>query len=263
LIVGSVRDILVRQPRPDRLVEMLGWAEDFDRLLVHGDPDLVPFSRTFPARDRLGDRLLETGYVVEPPPMVAAGGDGEGEIVVSTGGGRVGQRLIEVALAAAERLAIDAESSGTERLRWRLLVGHGVAEETVRALNARAVAGLVVERARSDFSVLLGRAALSISQGGYNTVMEVLAAGCPAIIVPFAAGEEAEQTLRARLLAERGLLVTIDEASVDADSLARAVTGLLGRGRLRSDRRPRMDGAAYTARLLGQLLAQPESRICV
>jgi predicted glycosyltransferase len=170
---------------------------------------------------------------------------------------------MEVALEAAERLAVDADRSATERLRWRLLVGHGVAEETVRALNARAVAGLVVERARSDFSLLLGRAALSISQGGYNTVMEVLAAGCPAIIVPFAGGEEAEQTLRARLLAARGFVLALDEASVDAESLARAVTGLLGRGRIRSERRPRMDGAAYTARLLGQLLAQPDPRFRV
>ena len=40
-------------------------------------------------------------------------------------------------------------------------------------------------------------AGLSISQSGYNTVCDVLQAGCRAIYVPFAAGGETEQTVRA------------------------------------------------------------------
>jgi predicted glycosyltransferase len=36
--------------------------------------------------------------------------------------------------------------------------------------------------------------------------METLVAGARAVVVPFARGQEAEQTLRARCFAERGLL---------------------------------------------------------
>ena len=204
-LVGSVRDILVRPPKPERLAEMLGWAEQFDLLLAHGDPELVPFERTFPDRQLLGDRLVETGYVVEPAPPVPPGGDGAGEIVVSTGGGRVGERLLATALGASAALSGQAP--------WRLLVGQHLPEDRFRALVYAAGPHVVVERARPDFRALLARATLSISQGGYNTVMEVLAAGCRAVVVPYAGGLETEQTLRCELLAERGLFTVLDEAS--------------------------------------------------
>ena len=124
----------------------------------------------------------------------------------------------------------------------------------------RAAGRIVVERARPDFRALLGRAALSISQGGYNTVMEVLAAGCPSIVVPYAEGLEGEQTLRCQLLAERGLLAVLEEPELDAASLADAVRRMLAAPRAAAGGRPRMDGAAHTVRLLKGLLAQPDSR---
>jgi predicted glycosyltransferase len=256
-IVGSVRDILVRPPKPERLVEMLDWAKDFDRLLVHGDPGLVPFERTFPDRRLLGERLVETGYVVEPlPPGAAeASGDGRGEIIVSTGGGRVGERLLEIAVAAS-RLAAGRTPP------WRLLVGQHLPEDRLRALAATAVPGVTVERARPDFPALLARAALSISQGGYNTVMEVLAAGCRAIVVPYAGGLETEQTLRCRLLAERGLLAVLDEATLDVATLVAAVQQQMATPRPTSSGRPRMDGSRRTVWLLRQMLAHPDTRNC-
>jgi predicted glycosyltransferase len=257
LIVGSVRDILVRPPKPERLVEMLDWAKDFDRLLAHGDPNLVPFERTFPDRRLLGERLVETGYVVEPlPPGAAeATGDGRGEIIVSTGGGRVGERLLEIAVAAS-RLAAGRTPP------WRLLVGQHLPEDRLRALAATAVPGVTVERARPDFPALLARAALSISQGGYNTVMEVLAAGCRAIVVPYAGGLETEQTLRCRLLAERGLLAVLDEATLDVATLVAAVQQQMATPRPTSIGRPRMDGSRRTVWLLRQMLAHPDTRNC-
>src|SRR3546814_17646977 len=59
-----------------------------------------------------------------------------------------------------------------------------------RAIAATAAPGITVERARSDFVELLCRARLSISQGGYNTLTEVLAKGVPGVVVPFAGGSE-------------------------------------------------------------------------
>ena len=71
--------------------------------------------------------------------------------------------------------------------------------------------------------------ALSISQGGYNTVMEVLYAKCRAVIVPYAGGLETEQTLRARLLAEKGVLKIADEEGLTSEILASKVDeALLG-----------------------------------
>ncbi|MEE9209029.1 MAG: glycosyltransferase, partial [Kiloniellales bacterium] len=88
--------------------------------------------------------------------------------------------------------------------------------------------------ARPDFRSLLARARLSISQAGYNTVLEVLAAGVPAVVVPFAAGSESEQSLRARRLAERGALTLVEEAALTPANLATAMAAALARGRVES-----------------------------
>src|SRR5918995_4240631 len=63
----SVRDVLVQKPDPGGYAWMLAQARaHFDRILVHTDPQLIPFGLTFPHAGALGDRLVETGYVIEP-----------------------------------------------------------------------------------------------------------------------------------------------------------------------------------------------------
>src|SRR5687768_1341729 len=59
LIVCSVRDLI--QPRPSRETEMLECFEHYyDRLLVHGDPRIATFERSFGATARLAGRLHYT-----------------------------------------------------------------------------------------------------------------------------------------------------------------------------------------------------------
>ena len=89
---------------------------------------------------------------------------------------------------------------------------------------ADAPKGVIVERARADFLSLLAASQLSISQGGYNTVTEILATGTRGVIVPYAGGEETEQTIRAGLLAERGLVRVVEERHLNPTQLAAAVT---------------------------------------
>jgi predicted glycosyltransferase len=145
-------------------------------------------------------------------------------VIVSTGGGAVAGPLIEAALAA-RALSPLAEAP------WRFLIGPNMAEAEFRDLATRAPSGVIVERARPDFRNLLARGRLSISQAGYNTVLEVLTAGIPAVVVPFAAGSETEQSLRARLLAERGALALVEEAALTPASLAATIAAALARDR--------------------------------
>lgn len=215
-VACSVRDILVEPAKPERLLEMLERTERlFDRVLVHGDPNLVPFEETFPHKDRIGDRLAYTGYVVEEPTE-AAGQDGLGEVIVSAGGGAVSEPLLRTALAAKPL-------SNARDLPWRLLCGAGIGGAAMQDLQHLADPATVVEAARPDFPGLLARARLSVSQAGYNTIMDVLAAGIPGVVVPYAGGLESEQTLRARRLADRGVLHVVDEASLSPETLAAAI----------------------------------------
>ena len=223
-IVSSVRDILVEPGRPERSAEMLDQVERFyDLVLVHGDPDFVPFDETFPPAQRIADRIRYTGYVVEPP---ASGGGpdqpGRDEVIVSAGGGASGEPLFRAAIAARRLTRL-------KDARWRLLAGYALPEKIFRSLAASAPDGVIVERARPDFTLLLSNCALSISRGGYNTVMDLLSTGARGVIVPYAGGRETEQTLRAARLGARGVLQVVSEADLTPENLARSVESALDR----------------------------------
>ncbi|MCF8466511.1 MAG: hypothetical protein K9G33_03855, partial [Sneathiella sp.] len=224
LIISSVRDILVAQTKPGRNDEMLELVERyFDHVMVHGDPELISLGKTFPHTARIADRICYTGYVVDHSGVKGGtGAPGAGEVIVSSGGGAVGTNLLKTAMQAREL-------TGAQDRTWRMMVGATVEAEKFEELSALAPAGVIIERARADFTTLLMNCALSISQGGYNTVMEVLHAKCRAVIVPYAGGLETEQTLRARLLAEKGVLQIADEEGLTPARLAEKVdTALSG-----------------------------------
>lgn len=249
-VVSSVRDILVEPGKPERITEMLDRVERFyDLVLVHGDPDFVAFHETFPPAHRIADRIRHTGYVVEPP---AGKGDrdtpGRDEVIVSAGGGALSEPLFRAAIAARRLTRLkDAP--------WRLLAGHALPEKSFRSLKACAPDGVIVERARPDFIALLSNCALSISQGGYNTVMDVLAAGARGVIVPYAGGMETEQTLRAARLHARGVIQVIAEADLTPERLAQSVETAL-------DRPPAhaagldLNGAEKSAQILARLVGR-------
>lgn len=231
VIVSSVRDVLGGgQRNPARQDEMLGLFERyFDHLLVHGDPHWLPFGRTFRHAAALGARLHYTGYVVDR--YQSPGADdraGSGEVVVSAGGGAVGARLLETAIRCRSRTRL------AERT-WRVLAGVNVAPASwahLQALAAQIGDGrVIVERSRNDFPVLLKNSSLSISQAGYNTLMEILDAGARALVVPFAGGAEIEQTLRARMLAEDGRIELLEEVTLTPETLAGAVDRAASRPR--------------------------------
>jgi predicted glycosyltransferase len=251
LVASSVRDVLVDKADAKAVARVLAiLARDFDRVLVHGDPSLIPFDRTFPAASEIVGTIAYTGYIADEPwPTAGAGeaGDiGRGEIVVSAGGGAVGERLLRTALATARVGAL------ADR-RWRLLVGAAMPEQARTFLLANAPANVTVEPARPDFRAILGRAALSISQAGYNTIMDLLVARCPALVVPFAAGGESEQLVRALELERRGILTVLDEARLDVESLVAAAATALARPPARLPAIG-LDGARASARLVREMV---------
>jgi predicted glycosyltransferase len=201
--------------------------------------------------------LRYTGYVVSAVPRVAAEPAPGSEILVSAGGGAVGGPLLRAAVAARPL-------TGVARQPWRIIAGRNLPESEFAALKpATADGGIVLERFRSDFQALLQRCRLSVSQAGYNTVMELLAAGSRAVVVPFAEGGETEQPVRARLLAERGLLTVVEPDGLTAQSLAAGIDA--------ADRAPRpvvsfdMSGIDGTASAVLEAIARvarsrPEDR---
>ena len=247
-IVASVRDILVAKADPKRAAEMVALAKRyFDAVLVHGDPRILALEASFPAATELGSLLRYTGYVVERTPIQPAGDAGEPEVLVSVGGGAVGRPLLEAALAARplSRLA---------GAPWRLITGHGLPDSAYAALARALPAGVALERFRPDFRALLGRARVSVSQGGYNTLMEILEARTRAVIVPFAEAEETEQTLRARRFAGLGLIELLEATDLAPTKLASAIDR--AEARAPASLEVDLDGAPASARRLLALAAE-------
>jgi len=248
-IACSVRDILGGQKSPQRQEETLDLVERyFDRVLVHADPSVVGFERTFPLAGRIAGRIEYTGYVVDAAPSVS-GRAGEGEVIVSAGGGVVGAGLLEAAIRARPLTALRDR-------HWRLLAGNNLPDEDFQRLARLGAgdAGIELERSRPDFTTLLANCELSVSQAGYNTLMEIVQARARSVVVPFAGGRETEQTLRARCFGERGLLELVEERDLNPQRLAAAID--------RAARKPRpapgaidLDGARRSAALMARLAA--------
>jgi len=257
LIVSSARDVLQdNEDNAPRLQKMLqAFERYFDRALVHGDPAFIPFERTFPHAARISARIVYTGYVVDRPLAAEDAGDaqgeGRGEVLVSAGGGSFGGSLLETAIRAR------ASTTLADRL-WRVRAGVDPAPQRIaelRRLAQRSGSGpVIVEPNRPDFRNRLRGCALSISQAGYNTLLETLQANARAVMVPYVGRKETEQTLRARLLAERGAIDIVEEAALAPDSLAAAIDHAARRAR-----GPRvaidMNGAQRSAALLAEWTA--------
>jgi predicted glycosyltransferase len=249
-IICSLRDIVVVPDKAARRRDIIDRVRaDFDFVLVHGDPDFIPLDESFPAASEIADRLIYTGYISAPdqPDMKdeTAGAD---EVLVSVGGGAVGETLLTIAVEARRRGCLSG-------LTWRLLAGPNLPAGTFDGLAGSLPAGVVLERYRREFPQMLRRCRVSVSQAGYNTILNILAARVPAVVVPFASERETEQQLRAERLAARGVLELVNEADLTPDRLARAIERSIERGP--GTIAVRTSGARYAASLIGKIIRDP------
>ena len=244
-LICSVRDIVVVRDDPQRhrdIVERV--RRDFDAVLVHGDPGLIRLDASFPAAPEIADRVIYTGYVCPPAASLDAAATGRDEVVVSAGGGAAGHALLEAALAARR-------SGCLARHPWWFFAGTNLPEAAFAALREDLPPGVAVERFCYNFVGLLRGCRVSVSQAGYNTVLDIVAAQARAVLVPFAAGRETEQPMRAERLAALGAAELVRENDLSAQSLGAAIE----RAAAREPARLAIDtgGAARAARLIAAM----------
>ncbi|MBO9409912.1 MULTISPECIES: glycosyltransferase [unclassified Ruegeria] len=246
VILGSVRDILAPPSKPskaERTDQII--SEHYDGVLVHSDQTVIPLEVSWPVSEQLQKRLHYTGFVAPDAPTAHPQRTGEGEILVSAGGGSVGQPIFQTAIEAARKMP---------NRRWRLLVGGQDAQARIKQLTPLVRdAPVTLEPVRPDFRQMLPIAAASVSMCGYNTALDILQTGTPSVFVPFDDGSEVEQTLRARTLAALPAIEVIPSQMLDAELLARAIeSATSGPERTVPDRG--VDGAAKTVEIAKTLL---------
>jgi len=244
-ILCSLRDVLVPKTKPSRLKAIVEIIETyFDAILVHGDPGFVRLDETFAPAPRIAAKLHYTGYVADPVEAPQDGA-GAGEVIVSAGGGGTGGPMMRAALAARAL-------TGLADAPWRFLIGPNMPRQDAAALEGDA--GIIVEPVRADFPALLARAAVSVSQGGYNTIMDILTAGARSVVVPFSAHGQSEQLHRARLLAAQGGITLVEEDGLTPATLAAAIDRAAAGPRARPDGID-LSGARRSAELIADATA--------
>lgn len=240
VVLCSVRDILAPPSKPskaEKAREIL--LRYFDGVLVHSDPMITQLAKSWPIDDDLSKLLKYTGYVAPAAAAPHPDGLGQGEVLVSAGGGSVGQSLFEAAIDAAKQ----------SELPWRLLVGGKDASERIAALRQRAGSlDITIEPVRPDFRQMLAGAAASVSMCGYNTALDLLQSGVPAVLVPFDDGGEVEQTLRSQSLAEQSAMSVVMAQDLTAHSLLRSLNEVIAQGP-RHNLNVDFDGAVQTVRI--------------
>ena len=243
LIASSVRDIL--QTRTDKKLQrtvddIRRW---FDAVIVHGDDRFADLGETFPFADRITGKVHHTGIVsAEPGPP----SEDIFDVVVSAGGGKVGEYLIRTAIAAKPL-------SSLKDARWCLIAGANLDDRIFADIQRLADDSTTVERHRTDFRALLAAAKVSVSQAGYNTVVDILRGRCRPVLVPFASGGETEQTIRADRLARRGWASVISEDQLDARKLAAAIDNRVTVAPADAAELLNLDGANHAAQTILRL----------
>lgn len=247
----SVRDILVekktgREKFEKRVVQTINSY--FDGILVHADPAVIPLQETFGRLQEITVPLHYTGFVTRPNPT------GEREeikrqlclfpekklIVASIGGGNVGSALLQATIESFRILT----SSNDAHLQ--LFCGPYCEESTFQQLQKSSRNDISIDRFTNRFPDWLQAADLSISMAGYNTCMNLLQAGIPALVYPF--GQNREQLLRAKRLGKKIPLTILQENDLTPSILAQKIISHLAIPRFSSD--INLNGAQNTAKKL-------------
>lgn len=237
-IVSSIRDVLQRPRKDVRAAAMVERANTlYDAVLVHGDPSVLRLEQSFPETAAIASKCAYTGYICADMPKRT---DRRREILVSAGGGAAGQSLIAAALEARQHCR-------SSEAPWTFVTGPLTEMPSL-------VEGVTMVRSLPDFRARLANAAVSISQAGYNTLIETVKARTPSIVVPFETDREQEQVTRARAFADLGLVRLLRSKALEPRALARLIDATVGS--VPPTAKIDFDGDAGTVRAIRAVLAR-------
>ena len=222
-VVSSVRDILVKKElkKQERAADILN--DYFSTVLVHGDQDLVSLEASFSEAAAIKIPVHYTGYISQEIKAYERKFE-RPTILVSAGGGAVGQHLIEAVIGCADQFA---------NYDFQISTGMNIKDSLFERFKKKTPNHVYLTRFNPDFRSQLRYAALSISQAGYNTSIDILAANCPSIMIPFETETETEQFDRARILAENKHVAMIRQKELTSQKLGKVIRSELSHEKLR------------------------------
>lgn len=227
------------------------WAlqQAYDEIWIYGDRERFDTVAAYPSLAAASSRITFTGLIQNGQSGNVGRSDPRHQVLVTAGGGEDGAQLL---LAYAQGLVQSQPA-------WHSTI---VAGPLMSAANAtrleqmlRPLRLVTYHRFHQCIADLLHNSDAVVSMAGYNSCAEIIAARCPAILVPRTAPRQ-EQLIRARYLENCGAATTL--LSPRPDTLMKAVALSLADNVSIAARYPRCDGlAVVSARVRNLLHAGP------
>jgi predicted glycosyltransferase len=224
LILG-VRDIL-DEPRKTR--ETLRNNHSFeiirnyyDEVWIYGSQTIFDTVNEYDFPEDVARITHYCGYL-KRPTVATPRNDGPPHVLVTTGGGGDGSRMIEAYLEGLSNLPRNVALKST------VVFGPQMSADKRSALinSFGYLTDVEFREFEADMTELYATADLVVSMAGYNTVCELLSFGRNAILVPRARPVK-EQLIRARLLAAAGLFEMVEPDDLSPEVLMTRVLASL------------------------------------
>lgn len=268
LVVIGLRDILgapediVPQWKARGAYDLI--ADYYDVVLVYGCQDVYDLGAAYEFPAALDEKIQYCGYVSAEKkhyPRAAAKiameftEEKEYTALVMGGGGSDAYFFMDTMLDAVEYLGPEVP------FNTFMLTGPFMPPEERNKLRSKAEgSSVIVKRFRDDSAKILQLSDLVVSMAGYNTTCEILQFASKAVVIP-REGPSAEQTMRARILHDRGLLYQIHPRDLTPEKLAKGILAQLHGTHPMKRWEIDLDGAAGAARVLLESASRKRSEV--
>lgn len=256
-IILGLRDILDAPERTSKVLRengSFGVIEKFyDEVWIYGLREIFDTAEEYEFPENIKEKTFYCGYLKRAVAERKTAND-KFQILVTTGGGGDGSRMIETYLEGLSKNKPDFPFFS------KIIFGPQMPEMMRKNLLNRF--GNLPNTNFSDFEADLTNAYaesdLVISMAGYNTVCELLSFGKKAILIPRSEPVR-EQLIRARLLENLGIFEMVEPQNLSAESLMQKISEAFYKTR-DAQNFPKMDGLPRINRRVENLL---EETVCV
>ena len=230
----------------------------YDEILIYGCQSVFDTASQYGLDTEFPGKITYCGYVCTEEPYKTRQQmreelqiQREKLVVITVGGGRDGYPILQACLEAIQFLGKDPACE-------IIVIAGPLMDPEQKACLQRQAEGLTVRILSHVFENLsyMNAADLVITMAGYNSLCELLRLKKKALVVP-RAGPSAEQTMRAKQFAERGLIDVIYPQDLSPKFLAERIRADLERDDYPvCDQALEMDGAARAGIHLSELVGQ-------
>ena len=248
MCICSIRDFPWDEPHSDGLMDWIAISQNlvikeyFSKIFIHGDPRYLPllpdklmFANGKQLISNISKYIFYTGYVCNPLQKPHRKRDGN--IYISTG---MNKEESSEMLKSTFRL-IDKYPNKT----FTLIQGI-INQDEPRIKNNKILVSYI-----PDLHKKLETCELFITYGGYNSTMEVLNSGCPAIIIPRMSGGKREQLIRVSMLKKYNYFKAAIPAS--PGNIMKGINEILANTNFPNKCEMNLNGAPNTARELKRI----------